>query len=325
EHASRLGLRRRAGGAAASLPRPLPAGGADLGRHLHHRRHQPQPAARLYRAAQPRPCRLLRPRRLCQRAGDARLRHRHRLRLEAGGGAAAGLARLPCRDRRGGRLRLAARAARLPGARGVFRHHHRLLRPGAADGGAQLGGAHPGTDGADLHPALLALVAGGGLDCALPQGPELLAGAGGRGARLPAGAAGGALPHRPGAGGAQGERAAGALRRHPRHALPRRRGGDLGRHRRRRGQPLRPLRPHRRSGRLPLHLHRHHGHHGGDGRQGHPVGPGGRRPRLRADAGPAARHRPARGAMDHLRHGDDPLRHVPAARHRPRPRAAPVM
>ena len=61
-------------------PDPYMLARADAGRHLHHRRHQPEPAAGLYRAAQPRPWRLLRARRLCQRARLARLRYRPRLR-----------------------------------------------------------------------------------------------------------------------------------------------------------------------------------------------------------------------------------------------------
>ena len=56
------------------LRRPLPPAHPHHDRHLHHRRDEPEPAARLYRTAQPRPCRLLRHRRLCQCARRARLR-----------------------------------------------------------------------------------------------------------------------------------------------------------------------------------------------------------------------------------------------------------
>ena len=146
-------------------------------RHLHHCGHEPQPAAGLYRAAQPRARRLLRNRRLHQCACRARFRCRIGWRLSRGPRAMAGLARLCPRHSRVGPVRLYCRKTLVPRSRRLFCHrHHQLCRSGAA-GGTELGGTDARPAGAHLDPADDARVARPRRFRFLQQAIQLLSGA----------------------------------------------------------------------------------------------------------------------------------------------------
>ena len=139
---------------AAVARRPLRPARADHHRHLHHRRHEPEPAARLHRPAEPRPRRLLRHRRLRLEPGVARLRGAPAARLAGDAGAQARLARHAVRRSSRRAVRLGDRQGLLQGARRLFRHRHRELRRGRPPRRAQLGRADAGPMALNNIPAL---------------------------------------------------------------------------------------------------------------------------------------------------------------------------
>ena len=134
------------------------------------------------------------------------------------------------------------RQALVQGARRLLRHRHHQLRRGRAARRAELGGADARPAGAHQHPAVDARVARARLvrrSAARPSNYYLVLGRGCRCLRhhQPAGE----FAHRPRHDRAQGERVAGGLGRHRRHALSRARRRRLGGDGRRGRQPLRAL------------------------------------------------------------------------------------
>ena len=177
-------VKRRPDGTLARVPvldpavddGPVRAAHPGRHRHLHHRGDEPQPAARLHRPALARPRRVLRHRRLRERARVARLQRARRagrrrspsLRSRSGAGCSP-------RSCVSGASRLVHRPDLVQGPRRVLRHRVDQLRRGGAPGRGQLGRADAGADGAQQHSAAHAVAAGRGRACVLEEAGELLA------------------------------------------------------------------------------------------------------------------------------------------------------
>ena len=289
---------------------------ADHDRHLHHRRDEPQSAARVHRPAQPRSHRILRHRRLCQRIDVAWLRCRPAVRHSHRSRSLAADRRLRVGHHRCGVMRISRGAAVVSGARRLFRDRDDFLCGSGPAGRAELGRTDARPAGADQHSFDYGRIAGSRRSHPPHQAAELLPRAISRGCHLSPDLAPGPFAFRPGHARADGKRNAGGIGRHRRDEDAHGGGGDLGRDCRRGRQPLRALHPDHRSRSVRLHQYRDDGDHGHHWRQGVACRARRRRHDLRAVARVPAPDHGAGGAMDRLWRRADrhPVR--PAARHR---------